>query len=101
MEEELKNITPDNLPLKFVKQYLRVDHDLDDLEIAVALRSAQAYVRKYIKIDSEQEMDLDLVIPILSLTAFYYENKTAIGKSSDRVDSIIAGILDLNRGDIL
>ncbi|GAA0071669.1 hypothetical protein UT300003_31940 [Clostridium sardiniense] len=101
MDEEISKVTPDNIPLSFAKQYLRVDHDLDDLEIAVALKSAQSYVRKYIKIDKEELMDMELIIPVLTLTAFYYENKSALGKSNERMDSIILSILDLNRGDIL
>ena len=97
----IDEITPDNIPLEFAKQYLRVEHDLDDIEITIALKSAQSYVRKYIKLSDDEMMDIELIIPVLTLTAFYYENKNALGKSNERMDSIIRSVLDLNRGDII
>lgn len=100
MFEELE-ITPDSLTLDFVKQYLRVDHDFDDLEIMVATKSALSYVRKYIKIDDDEQLDFELIIPILTLISHFYESKTPIGRSNEKVDSIINSILDMNRGDIL
>ena len=62
--QEENIITPDTLTLEFVKQYLRVDHDLDDIEIEVAMKSAVAYVRKHIKQPSDEPLDYELIIPI-------------------------------------
>lgn len=97
----LKDITPSNIPLEVVKQYLRVDHDLDDFEISLALISAQSYVRKYIGLEIDEEMDIDLLIPILALTSSYYENKTAIGLSNQKVDILLDSILTINRKNYL
>lgn len=99
--QEENNITPDTLTLDFVKQYLRVEHDLDDIEIRVAMKSAVAYVRKYIKQPDEEPLDYELIIPILTLISHFYESKTPIGKSSEKVDALINSILELNRADIL
>lgn len=96
IEEE----TPEKLSLDFVKCYLRVDHDLDDAEIEVALKSAISYVKKYIGTSSDL-LDDDLIIPILTLVAHFYENKTAIGKSNERIEHIVSSILHMNREAIL
>lgn len=99
-KEEVE-MTPDTLTLEFVKQYLRIDHDLDDLEIQIAMKSAISYVRKYIKISEEEPLDYELIIPILTLISQFYESKTPIGKSSEKVDVLINSILEMNRADIL
>lgn len=98
---DIDDIVVDELPLEFVKQYLRVDHEFDDLEISVALKSATAYVKKYIKHDGVSPLDFDLIMPILTLTAHYYENKSATAKATEKIDSIINSILDMNREDIV
>lgn len=95
------SVTPDTLTLEFVKQYLRIDHNLDDIEIDVAIKSAVAYVKKYIKQADGVPMDYELIIPILTLVSHFYENKTPIGKSTERVDALINSILEMNRADIL
>ena len=100
-ENSLMNVTPENIPLQYAKQYLRVDHDLDDLEISLALVSAQSYVRKFIGIEDGEPMDIELIIPILALTSTYYENKTAIGTSNQKIDAILESILSLNRRNFL
>lgn len=97
----MDSINPQNIPLSFVKQYLRVDHDLDDVEIGLALLSAQTYVKNYIKLEEDQEMDMDLLIPILTLTAHFYESKSAYSKSSEKIDGILHTILNMSRGGIL
>lgn len=97
----LDKLTPENIPLDFVKQYLRVDYDFDDLEIALALKASVAYVKKYIKKEDKVLEDKDLIIPILVLVSHFYENKSLNAKSSEKIDSIISSILDMNRVDIL
>lgn len=98
---DIQNITPDNLPLEFVKSYLRVEHDFDDAEIQVAILSAQSYVRNYIKQPDGVSLDMGLITPILVLTAFFYENKTPNVKSTEKLDEIFKSTLNLHRNDIL
>lgn len=95
------NITPDNLPLEFVKEYLRVEHDFDDMEIQLIINSAQSYVRNYIKATPDQQLDTELIIPILSIIAYCYENKTVAMKSNEKTDFIFNSILNMHRGGIL
>lgn len=100
-QEDMIEIAPDTLTLEFVKQYLRVDHDLDDLEIQVAMKSAVSYVKKYIKLADGEPLDYELIMPILTLISHFYENKSLMGKPNERIDALISSILDMNRGDIL
>lgn len=98
---DISEITPDNLPLSFVKNYLRVDHDLDDIEIAVHIRTAQAYVRDYIKLDSTENLPLGVLAPLLSLIAHFYENKSALMKSTEKWDAVITSVLDLHKCEVI
>lgn len=98
----LANITPDNLPLDFVKSYLRVEHDFDDVEIQLMINSAQSYVRNLLKISKEEVLeDAELVIPMLTLVAYFYENKTVSMKANEKIDLMFESILGLHRREIL
>lgn len=98
---EADTITADNLPLDFVKQYLRVDHDFDDVEILVSLKSARSYVKTYIKQPDDEPLDDGLIMPILALTAYFYENKSPQMKSTEKLDTIFGNVLDLHRREVL
>lgn len=100
---ELEYITPDNLPLAFVKQYLRIDEDFtdDDLEISLAIVSAQHYVRNYVRVADGEFMDVGLLPIVLSVVAYFYENKSPLMKSTEKIDAMFSSILNLYREDIL
>lgn len=98
---KLEEINPQSIPLNFVKDYLRVDHDLDDIEISLYIKSAISYVRNYIKAEKEDELDDELLIPILNLIAYFYENKTTTMKSTEKIGAIFNSMLDLNRNGVL
>ena len=100
----LDDIKADNIPLEFVKSYLVLDSELEvleDLEVQVALRSAITHVRNYTKTPKDVPLDDSLVIPILMLTSHFYENKSTLIKSNQKIDSTLTEILDMNRNDIL
>lgn len=98
---DIDDIVIEELPLEIVKQYLRIDHDFDDLELMIATKSAISYVRSYIKAGDEESLDFEMIMPVLTLIAHFYENKTPIGKSNEKVELLINSILDMNRRDIL
>lgn len=98
---ELDEISADNLPLKFVKQYLRVDHNLDDLEISIYIRSAISYVRNYIKQPAGEKMDDEMIMPVLILVAYFYENKSPQMKSNEKLDITFSNILNIHRREVL
>lgn len=99
--EDFNILSPNDLTLDIIKNYLRVDHDLDDVEITLCYKSALTYVRKYIGAESDDELDVDLILPILSLTCHFYENKKVTQPSNEKMDEIFGGILALNRLSIL
>lgn len=102
IKRDSNEISPDNLPLEFVKNYLRVDHDLDDAEIKLMIVSAQSYVRNLLKISKEEPIeDVELVIPMLALVAYFYENKTVTMKANEKIELMFESILGLHRREIL
>lgn len=102
VEEIQLDISPNHLPLEFVKQYLRVEHDFDDLEIRIAIASAHSYVKNLLKLPKDEEIeDMELIIPMLALVAYFYENKTVSMKSNEKIDLMFESILGLHRRDIL
>lgn len=100
-EYDIDDISADELPLEVVKQYLRIDHDFDDLELKIATKSAIAYVRNYIKAGEDEALDFEMIMPILTLISHFYENKTLIGNSNEKIDPLINSILDMSRRDII
>lgn len=94
-------LSPDKITLQMVKNYLRVDHDLDDVEITMCFQSAHTYVRNYIGVDAETPLDVDLSLPILSLTCFFYETKDIKQPTNEKMDEIFSSILTMNRVNVL
>lgn len=94
-------ISPDKITLEMVKNYLRVDHDLDDLELKMCFQSACLYIRKYIGVDNDTPLDVDLSLPILSLTCHFYETKSVKQPTNEKLDDIFSNILSINRVSIL
>lgn len=94
-------LSPKEITLEMVKSYLRVDHDLDDLEITMCYQSAYHYTRKYIGADVEDELDVDLTLPILSLTCHFYEIKSTRQPANEKMDEIFSSVLSLNRMSVL
>lgn len=99
--EDFNILSPNDLTLDIIKNYLRVDHNLDDVEITLCYKSALTYVRKYIGAESDDELDVDLILPILSLTCHFYENKRVTQPSNERMDAMFSDVLTLNRVSIL
>ena len=92
--------SPDDLTVDVVKHYMRIEHDLDDFELTMYLKSALSYVRKFVMMDNTPDipLDIDLIMPVLMLVSHFYENKTPINVSNAKLDDIFAGIMWMNRG---
>lgn len=101
MSLNFEDISPDNMPLDFVKQYLKVEHDFDDIEIMMHIKSAQSYVRTYTKTDASVPLDDGLLFPILALVAHFYENKSPMMKSTEKLEMLFSSVLDMHRNDVL
>lgn len=86
----------DDLDITMVKQYMRIEHDLDDFELELYLKSAISYVKKYVEEDYVN--DIELVMPVLMLVSHFYENKTPMNVANSKYDHIFKDILWMNRG---
>ncbi|MFR2314917.1 head-tail connector protein [Terrisporobacter sp.] len=95
--DEIQSI--DDIEVDLVKQYMRIDHDLDDLELALYLKSAISYVKKYVL--EQYADDIELVMPVLMLVSHFYENKTPMNVSNAKYDSVFKDILWMSRGLVL
>lgn len=100
-EINIDDISADNMLLDFVKQYLRIDHDFDDLEIMVHIRAAQNYVRNYTHTEPDEPLDDGLIIPILMLVSYFYENKSINMKSTEKLDVMFGSMLQMHRKNII
>jgi len=100
---DITTITPENIPLEFVKSYLRIDEDFeeDDVELMIDIKSAQSYVRNYLKLEPNEQMSFELLMPILAMIAYFYENKSPLSKSTEKLDSLFSSMLNLHRDVIL
>lgn len=97
---DIANIESINdLDVKIVKQYMRIEHDLDDMELVLYLKSAVSYVKKYV--GEEYSYDIELVMPVLMLVSHFYENKTPMNVSNAKYDHIFKDILWMSRGLVL
>ncbi|MGL5718290.1 MAG: head-tail connector protein [Paraclostridium sp.] len=94
-------ISPQDITLEIVKNYLRIDHNLDDVELTMCFQSAYAYVRKFLGMDATEEMEVDLSLPILSLTCHFYETKDINHSTNEKMDEIFRTVLSMNRTSIL
>ena len=90
----------DDLTIDVVKHYMRIEHDLDDFELAMYLKSALSYVRKFVELEDAPEvpLDVDLIMPVLMLISHFYENKTPVNVSNAKLDDVFAGIMWMNKG---
>ena len=88
---------PSQIDLAFLKNYLRIDHDLDDVELSLYLSASKSYIQNYTGYD-EFDMDehIEFSIPILMLCSHFYENKSIVVSKSTS-DTIFASILNMHR----
>ena len=93
--------TVDDINLEMVKNYLRIDHNLDDVELQLFLESAKSYVRKYTGVTKDEPLDIELSIPILSLVSHFYEQRGVTVLSNEKLDEIFGDILTINRVSVL
>lgn len=97
------DFTPiEKIDLELVKQYLRIGHDLDDYEINLYVNAAISFVKNYTQATEETIFkNSELILPILNLVAYFYENKTTTISTNTKISEIFGSILDMHRENIL
>ena len=86
----------DDLDVDMVKQYMRIEHNLDDAELGLYLKSAKSYVLNYV--GEEYSQSIELIMPVLMLISHFYENKTPMNVSNAKYDFVFKDILWMHRG---
>lgn len=89
-----------DLTLEDVKNYLRVEHDFDDLLIESFMASAEEYVREWTGVGERLNEYQSLTAPFLMIIGSLYENRTSTVENSPEylrrsVESLM-GIHDFN-----
>ena len=83
--------------LDILKNYLKVDDDLQDKELTLILDAAIAYARKYTgQTPIYIEENYDISVAILAVAADMFENRQ-IAVKYDKVNKVIQSILDIHR----
>ncbi|MEG0908772.1 MAG: head-tail connector protein [Bacilli bacterium] len=96
------DLAPIEFNLSLVKQYLRIEHDLDDVEINLYINAAISYVKNYTQATDETIFqNTELLLPMLNLVAYFYENKTTLVSANNKISEIFSSILNMHRENIL
>lgn len=87
--------------ISIVKNYLRVDHEDDDIFISIVLMpAAKTFIENYLnrKIKDFDELPKEFTIAALNLIAHWYENRDIQPeKSGSELNYLFAGLLDSHR----
>ena len=89
------------IDLDFFKNWVRVDHDLDDLELSLCLAAAKSNVSNIINDEITEDSDPELFIVILNLASYYYQNKTMGADKKYVPDSIYTSIMNMHNKRLL
>lgn len=87
--------------LDFFKNWLRIDHDLDDQELSLCLLAAKSNVENAIGQSITEDSDPELLIVILNLATYYYQNKTMGADKKYIPDKIYSSILNMHNSGII
>ena len=87
--------------LDFFKNWVRVDHNMDDAELSLCLASAKSNVQNAIGVEITEDSDPELFIVILNLASYYYHNKTMATNKNFIPDSIYRSILNMHNTKVL
>ena len=94
-------MTPSQLNVNDVKEYLRIYDDEDDAAIGTMLVAAKAFVAGYTGLSAlELDQYEDLTAAVLVLTAELYDNRLYT-VDSDKINPIAKSILDLHCANLL
>lgn len=89
------------IDLDFVKNYLRIDHDEDDILLNTMIVAAQNFIQSYLnkRFSDYEEIPDEFSIACLALIAHWYENREIQSASVTKQELafVFSGLLDLHR----
>ena len=89
------------LDLDFFKNWIRIDHNLDDTELNLCLLAAKSNVQNTIGDEINSKSDPELFVVILNLASYYYQNKSMGVDKNFIPDKIYKSILSMHNNKIL
>ena len=103
IEEVVKDVTPQDIDLEIVKNYLRIDFDDvdNDRMLNIILASAKSFVQTYLnwKFVDVDEIPLEITIALLAIVEHWYKNRgvTSEDATVNELPYVFSGILDMHR----
>lgn len=96
----LKTIKVTELTMETVKEYLRVDHEDDDILLETMLGAAQSFIQSYLnrKFTDFEELPGEFTIACMALVAHWYERREIQPeKATKELNYVFGGLLDMHR----
>lgn len=103
LQEEIKSTNPQDIDVKLVKSYMRIDfEDAEDTKmIEIFLQSAKSFTQSYLKwrFESKEDIPEEITIAILAITEHWYKNRGVMSEDSTakELPYVFSGILDMHR----
>lgn len=91
------------LTLEYVKEYLRVDFNEDDIFIQNMIVAAQSFIQNHLNrkftdwTNNGEEVPAEFTISALSIIAHWYENRTISSAVANETLYSFSGILDQHK----
>lgn len=86
------------ITLDDVKNYLRIEHDIDDLELQSYMSVAKSYIVNYTNLAIQDVENIEeFAIPYLMLINNFYTNKSVLVDSNTKLDLVFSSILGLHK----
>ena len=102
LDDSYTNIKLNQLTIKTLKQYLHIDYEDDDFDLALMLKGALAFIIKYTGKTYEQLCTYDdIVIVVIALCGEMFDERRYT-TTRNSVSKIVKGMLDSYcEGDVL
>lgn len=89
------------IDLNTVKEYLRIDHEDDDVMLNTFLFAAKSFIQSYLKkkFSEFEEIPDEFTVACLAIVSHWYERRQIVGTKDDgkELAYLFSGLLDMHR----
>lgn len=97
----LNNVKITEIDLDFLKNYLKIDFEDDDILLFTMLMASKSYIQSYLNRDFDdfEVVPLEFTIACLALVAHWYEKREIQSEKStkEELKFVFSGLLDIHR----
>ena len=103
IDEIVHDVTPQEIDLEIVKNYLRIDFDDwdNDKILNIIIASAKSFVQSYLnwKFTDVEEVPAEITIALLAIVEHWYKNRGVMAEDTtvNELPYVFSGILDMHR----